>query len=112
MTFQKIQTDIEKLFDSKNFKLINNKKGFWGFLWGITLLSLMLMGFKLKSDLFIFSSLIGLKFFSELVFQDQSLLGVLLLAYILFISVNATFFMGKLKGDDYGVYEIEKDFYY
>jgi hypothetical protein len=83
------------LFKGDNFILANNKKGVWGFVWGMTLWLLMYIGFRIEMDSLIFNSLIGLKFFTELVFKDSSYVARCILAYSCFVSINGIYFVGK-----------------
>ena len=66
-------------------------------MYGIVLLSMMLMGFRLKEDIFILSTLVGLKLFSELI-----------LFYLIFFGseiIKNTYFASKAI---YNIFRINK----
>ena len=74
---------------------MHKKRGIWGVVWGLMLMSELLIGFRLRIDIFIFQSLIGLKLFSELTAKDPTTFAKIILNYSLFIALNGIFFLGK-----------------
>jgi hypothetical protein len=46
--------EVKSLFKGEHFTLMHRKRGIWGIVWGLMLMSELLIGFRLRIDIFIF----------------------------------------------------------